>query len=41
MGGVTGNRKKTLIPTFSRRREKGPAGAGLHFTLSRLRERAG
>jgi hypothetical protein len=36
------NKNKTLIPTFSRKREKGPAGAGLCFlTLSRLRERAG
>jgi hypothetical protein len=33
--------KKTLIPTFSRKREKGRAGAGLFFPLSRLRERAG
>ena len=33
-------KKKTLIPTFSRKREKGHSGVAL-LTLSRLRERAG
>src|SRR3954471_23634465 len=41
VGGVNGNKKKTLIPTFSRKREKEHADAGSTFTLSRLRERAG
>jgi hypothetical protein len=29
MGGVRGEGRKTLIPTFSRKREKRRAGAGL------------
>jgi hypothetical protein len=33
-------KKKTLIPTFSRKREKEPsAGVSTSFPLSRLRER--
>ena len=43
-GGEGDGRKKnkTLIPTFSREREKERAGAvPTSFTLSRLRERAG
>jgi len=36
------NKKKTLIPAFSRKREKGRIRAGLpFFTLSRSGERAG
>jgi hypothetical protein len=33
VGGVreVKDKKKTLIPAFSRTREKGRAGAGLHF----------
>jgi len=29
VGGVREDKKKTLIPTFSRKREKGRPGAGL------------
>jgi hypothetical protein len=40
--GKKEKKKRTLIPSFSRKREKGSVGAGdLLISLSRSRERAG